>query len=164
MSEANPTQPFRELFQALDMREQRKAMRSAVRRVGKELRKMAETDIPASGLGAGTRKAVAKSLRLRVYPARYGVGFMITTKPHGKEGFHKNRAGKEKPVLMWAAEGTRSRYTRGSIKRSRQFTGRMHNYDFLPIVEARGTQYVETNLLTELRGNLDKALRKKKLL
>jgi len=155
---------FADLFSALDLKERRKAMRTATRRVGAEARATAAGEIAASGLGHGTRRAIAKSLRLRVYPARYGLGFMITTKPHGKEGYHKNRQGKEKPILMWAQEGTQSRTTRGTRSRSRHATGSMPAYRFLQRAEERATRHVEAALFAELKTDLDKALRKKQLL
>ena len=66
------------------------------------------------GSGINDAGKLAKGVRVRVYPR--GGGFMITVKPHGKSGYIKNRHGLEKPVLMWAAEGTKQRYPRRFIK------------------------------------------------
>ena len=99
--------PFKEVFEALDTKQQRLAMKSAMRREANRLKKQAATNLAASGLGRGTRQPVAKGLRSRVYPDRYGAGFMLTAKPHKSKGYHRNRYGKDKPVLMWAEDGTK---------------------------------------------------------
>lgn len=161
-------QSFRDVFTALDLKEQRKALRGAMRREGNRLKKAAVANLRSSGLGQGTRQRLDKGIIVRVYPDRYGAGFMVSVKPHRKKGYHINRQGLEKPVLMWAEEGTKSRKTRTRSKffirqRRGHATGRMRPYRFLTRAEASAGN-VEANLFADFQANLDKALRKQKLI
>ena len=74
----------------------------------KEVLVIARGKLMQSGMAHASR--LKKDIRLRVYPK--GGGFMITVKQHGKQGYHVNRFGLQKPVLMWAEEGTKVRYVR----------------------------------------------------
>ena len=103
----NIEQPFREVFAALDLKDQRKALRGAMRREANRLKKSATANLRSSGLGQGTRQRLDKGFIVRVFPARLGAGFLVKVKPYRKKGYHLNRQGKEKPVLMWAEEGTK---------------------------------------------------------
>lgn len=152
-------QSILDLLNALDVKEQKKALRSAMRKEGNRLKKKAGSILSAKGLRHGSD--VAKSLRVRVYPDKYGAGFMVTAKPRGKQGYHKNARGKEKPIAMWAEEGTNARYKRNK-KKSR--TGSMGAYRFLADTQARSAGEVENTLWADFQKNLDKALKKKNLL
>lgn len=151
-------QSITDLLNALDVKEQRKALRSAMRKEGNRLKKKAGSILSSKGLRHGTE--VAKSLRVRVYPAKYKAGFMVTAKPRRKQGYHKNARGKEKPVAMWAEEGTNARYKRNK-KQSR--TGTMGAYRFLAETQSRSGAEVENALWADFQKNLDKALKKKNL-
>ena len=70
---------------------------------GKEVLAIARGKLMQSGMAHASR--LKKDIRLRVYPK--GGGFMITVKQHGKQGYHVNRFGLQKPVLMWTEEGTK---------------------------------------------------------
>lgn len=157
--------PFAEVYEALDEKAHRKAMRGAMRRVGNMVKKSAAQSASASGLRNGAQ--VAKGLRVRVYPDRFGLGFMVSTKPRGKKGYYKNRQGKEKPVLMWAAEGTKQRTTRSKSKwfvrkKRGHSTGRMPAFGFMEKTENREAGNVEANLFDVFEKNLEKAVRKLK--
>lgn len=179
---ADITRPFTSVYKALDMKTQRKAMKSAMRREGNRLKKAAIGNLKASGIGQGTKRSLHSGIYVRTYPDRYGLGFMVSVKPHGKrKGIHLNRGGKEKPVLMWAEDGTRDRrsgrrlssffgksrftgrkvrqYMRGGARR-----GKMRRYAFLEKTERQSTAGVETNLFNNLQSNLEKAARKQGLL
>lgn len=161
------SQPFKEVFEALDTTEQRKAMRSAIRRNVNKARKVVEAKMEATKLGRGTNQRLSKSLRVRIYPDKYGLGAMITTKPRGKRGYHKNRFGKEKPVAMWAEDGTVKRTQRRKgfwgLKKGRN-VGAMPAYHFLRDSEEAATHVIEENLFHDFQKNLEKRLRKKNLL
>ena len=164
----NIEQPFREVFAALDLKDQRKALRGAMRLEANRLKKSATANLRSSGLGQGTRQRLDKGFIVRVFPARLGAGFLVKVKPYRKKGYHLNRQGKEKPVLMWAEEGTKQRKTRTRSKffirqRRGHVTGRMRAYRFLTHAEAGATN-VEANLFNNFQDNLDKALRKQKLI
>ena len=175
--------PFNGVFRALSLKDQRKALRGAMRREGNRLKKQAADNLRASGITApgktyrpskkkryaGDPMSLSKGIRLRVYPEDYGAGFMLSVKPHKKQGYHTNRKGKEKPVLMWAEDGTEYRKTKTKTKffvrkRKGHVTGRMKRYGFIRKTDEQATQVVEQNLFTDFQGNIEKAARKQGLL
>lgn len=174
--------PFADVYKALDVKEQRKAMRSAMRREGNRLKKAAVSNLGQSGIGSGTKRSLSSGIYVRTYPDRYGLGFMVSVKPHGRrKGIHLNRQNMEKPVLMWAEDGTRQRHvgrrissffgkSRFTGKKIRQYLrgggsrGKMKRYAFLAKTEQQTTDSVETNLFNNLQNNVEKAARKQGLL
>lgn len=176
--------PFGDVHKALDLKAQRKAMKSAMRREGNRLKKAAAASLQASGIGQGTPRNLSKGIYARVYPDRYGAGFMVSVKPHrgnNRKGIHTNRQGRMKPVLMWAEDGTRDRragrrkisfFSKSRItgKRIRNYirgghnTGRMKRYAFMAKTERQEGTSVENNLFSTFQANLDKAARKQGLL
>ena len=122
---------------------------------GKEVLAIARGKLMQSGMAHASR--LKKDIRLRVYPK--GGGFMITVKQHGKQGYHVNRFGLQKPVLMWAEEGTKVRYVRkgggqvaqtadGKWRTLGRRRGQMPAYHFLDSVEAQGASIVERDIGT----------------
>lgn len=174
--------PFASVYRALDMKSQRKAMRSAMRREGNTLKKAAVSNLESSRIGKGTRRSLSTGIYVRTYPERYGLGFMVSVKPHGRrKGIHLNRQNKEKPVLMWAEDGTlprksgrrissffgKSRFTGKSIRRylrGGMNRGKMPGYGFLAKTERQTGAQVEGDLFDSFRKNLEKAARKQGLL
>lgn len=161
--------PFGEVFKALDLKTQHKAMRSAMRREANRLKKTATVNLQISGIRQGTRQKLSKGIYARVYPDKYGMGFMISVKPRKRKGFHKNRQGLEKPVLMWAEEGTLLRKTKTRTKvfvrkRKGHLTGRMRKYGFIRKTEEQATHIVEKNLFNDFQKNIEKAARKQGLI
>lgn len=176
------TRPFSDVYKALDQRTHRKAMRSAMRKEGNRLKKAAVSNLRQSGIGQGTNRSLASGIYVRTYPARYGLGFMVSVKPHGRrKGIHLNRKGKEKPVLMWAEDGTRLRRSgrrvssffgrsRFTGRRIRQYLrgganrGKMGCYAFLAKTERQTEGSVESYLFTDFQTSLERAARKQGLL
>ncbi len=176
------TKPFTDVYKALDMKDQRKAMRSAMRREGNRLKKEAVTNLKATGIGQGTKRSLSSGIYVRTYPDRYGLGFMVSVQPHGnRKGIHINRQNLEKPVLMWAEDGTRLRHvgrrissffgkSRFTGKKIRQYLrggtsrGKMGRYAFLAKTEAQTGDSVETNLFASFQKNLERAAMKQGLL
>lgn len=176
------TRPFADVFKALNLKDQRKAMRSAMRKEGNRLKKNAVSNLASSGIGQGTKRSLSSGIYVRTYPDRYGLGFMVSLQPHGRrKGVHLNRQGKEKPVLMWAEEGTRQRHvgrrissvfskSRFSGKKIRQYLrgganrGKMRRYAFLAKTEQQTAGSVETNLFGAFQQNLERSAKKQGLL
>lgn len=174
--------PFADVYKALDPKAQRKAMKSAMRREGNRLKKTAADNLRSSGVGQGTKRSLASGIYVRTYPDRYGMGFMVSVKPHGRrKGIHLNRQGKEKPVLMWAEDGTRQRKagrrvssffgkSRFTGKKVRQYLrggpdrGKMRRYAFLAKTEQQTADSVETNLFNDLQSSVERQARKQGLL
>ncbi len=164
------------LLSRLSPREQRKALAGAMRREANSLKRAAQAAVKQSGLGQKHPTKVEKGVYSRVYPARYGAGFLVSVKPHGaKKGIHRNRYGREKPVLMFAEEGTVARrvgrrqghYTMQggrfaskkyrTYQRSGHSTGRMRAYHFLADAEQREAPGIEQRLWAEFEKNVSRA-------
>ena len=174
--------PFADIYKALDMKDQRKAMRSAMRREGNRIKKEAVANLSSSGIGSGTKRSLSSGIYVRTYPDRYGLGFMVSVKPHGRrKGIHLNRQGLEKPVLMWAEDGTRLRHvgrrissfmgkSRFTGKKVRQYLrggasrGKMGRYGFLAKTEAQVEGTTESNLFSALQKNVERAAMRQGLL
>ena len=122
----------------------------------------------SSGMAHASK--LRKDIRLRIYPR--GGGFMITVKPHGKQGYHTNRKGFQKPVLMWAEEGTRYRFPRkGSYvaKTQRGFLrvshmGKMPAYHFLDAAERTAPGIIESDIGSALETSVMSRARRSGLL
>lgn len=172
---------FKAIYNALDPKAQRKAMKSAMRREANAVKKQAQQNVQASKLGKGTSQDVTKGIFARTYPDRYGAGFMVSVNPHGRKGIHTNRQGLQKPILMWAETGTGERHVgkrKGSYRkfssivgratkrynRSGHSTGRMPRYGFMEKTERECADGVETRLFDSFQKNIEKAARKNGLL
>lgn len=174
---------FGAVFRSLDLKEQRKALRGAMRKEGNRVRKEAMARVKA-GLN-DTHGNIEKGIYTRVYPNRYGSGFMVSAIPHGEKGIHTNRRGLKKPILMWADDGTKSRNVgqRFHGRKVRSKTGKWRReYDraghstgkmlgkrggalrFIDKTEEAEAGNVEKNLFETFSKNLEKAARKKGLL
>ena len=68
--------PFLDVYKALDVKTQRKAMKGAMRREGNRLKKAAVANLGSSGIGKGTKRSLSSGIYVRTYPDRYGLGFM----------------------------------------------------------------------------------------
>lgn len=153
--------PFREVYKALDTRKQRKAMKSAMRKEATAVKKKAQANMRASGIDTST--GLAKTIYTRVYPDRYGLGFMVTVQAHGARAMHTRRDGKQKPVAFWAETGSKKgRYMRGT--RKLHYTGRMPAYGFMEKTEREVDGQVESDLFAAFRANVDAAARENGLI
>ena len=154
-----------ELIKCFSKRDLKAAMKGAYRRTGKEILAIARGKLTSSGMAHASK--LRKDIRLRIYPR--GGGFMITVKPHGKQGYHTNRKGFQKPVLMWAEEGTNERMLRhlpsdgyhiiktaDGYRMAGAFTGRMPAYHFLEGVYEQGVQILNRDIPSNLEGSVMK--------
>lgn len=144
---------WNELLQCFNKRDLKAAMKGAYRKTGNEILTIARQRLMSSGIAHASK--LKKGIRLRVYPR--GGGFMISVKPHGKQGYHVNRFGLEKPVLMWAEEGTKVRYVRhggdqkvqtsvGQWRTLGRRRGQMPAYRFLDGIESQGVPVIEREM------------------
>lgn len=144
-----------ELMKQMSSRELRKALKSGYRKAGNEALKIArqklgETPLHVMGNSSDWKKGI------RHYNYSKGGGFMATVKGRGKKSMHVNRHGKEKPVQMWAEEGTKPRKKRHRGGR----TGRMGAYNFMRDSEAAMFRKVEEVLAPELEKAVYRAAQK----
>ena len=158
---------LQKLYEALDPKRREKALRRAFRREATRVRRSAVNRLRGSirsdrDLESGIRALVFK---------RKAVGFRVTVGTKrvnrtGKEfGFHKNRRGLKKPVLIWAEEGTKPRRTKTATKifaRSRKGhnTGQMKRYGFMQRTAAQERGVVTANIHTEVNNSIIREAKK----
>ena len=129
---------LRRLFAEMDVKVRLKALKSAFRREANQVKKTAIGNLRNSircdrDMESGVRSVVYK----KTAGFRVTIGTKKATKDGGKDyGFHKNRQGLKKPILIWAESGTEQRHTKTSTKiykraRSGHNTGRMKRYGFM---------------------------------
>lgn len=154
---------WNELLQCFNKRDLKASLKGAYRKTGNEILTIARQRLMSSGIAHASK--LKKGIRLRIYPR--GGGFMITVKPHGKQGYHVNRFGLEKPVLMWAEEGTKECMIRhlmsdgkhvvrieGRYRRVGAFTGKMPAYHFLDGVYEQGVQILNRDIPSNLEDSV----------
>ena len=124
---------FRKLCAAMDPKMRLKALKGAFRREANRVRKTAIKNLRES---IRSDRDLERGVRAMLYK-RKSAGFRVTVgtkriKKSGKEyGYHLNRKGLKKPVLMWADAGTKMRKTAKPTKYlvgGRWRTGRMRGY------------------------------------
>ena len=175
------SKPFESVYKALDMKQQRKALNGAMRKEAKRVREEVVQSLHNSGIGQGTLTPLDKGIYTRIYPDKYGAGFMASIQPKNGKGIHVNRQMNEKPVLMWAESGTRprhtgkrtssnnrrSRFTGKKVKyyrRSGAYRGNMKPYHFMEDAERMDNDKVAENLFNQFQKNLERAAKKQGLL
>ncbi len=171
------------LFEALDPKQRKKAIKGALTRAGSKLRKAAVenlmTVVPKTGKGkqkssplkAG--KEMAKGIRRVNYKDKIGFRVTIGTKKRKKGskgpdyGYYTNSRGLTKPVLIWAEGGTDKRDTktgsswRGSRRKRRgHYTGRMPRYGFMEKTKTEMAPKVEAMLKEEINLNIQRIAKK----
>lgn len=155
----NAVRAWDDLLRTFDRKELKRTLKDAYRRTGKRIAAVARQSVAAGGINDAGK--LSKGVRVRVYPR--GGGFMITVKPHGKSGYIKNRRGQERPVLMWAEEGTKERHPRSWSRRFLIHTdagfrwvgrsrGKMPAYHFLKEAEEQGPGIVEQEIGQEIEA------------
>lgn len=124
------------------------AMRGTMRKEANYVRKTAVGNLRSSGLR--TDADLERGVRQVVFKNTLGFRVTVGTKgrktrknPNAKTyGYHKNRRGQEKPILIWAEDGTKERHTKhrgflGGRLRAitnigrRGYRGRMPHYAFM---------------------------------
>lgn len=160
-----------ELAKQLTPRQIRNSVKRAYRREARKARDIAVGKLRTSGLAVrGNAADWEKGIREHIYSR--GGGFLISVKARGanrqgrgEKGMHRNRAGKTKPVLMWAEEGTQTRKTKTRTriftrKRKGHGTGRMPAYGFLAAAAPEMYRSVETGLFPEVETAVAKVAEK----
>lgn len=130
---------LQQLFAELEPKRRLQAIKGGFRREANQVRKTAINNLRSS---LHSNKDLEKGVRTIVFKRRAGFRVTVGTKRAGKNGkgeagFHTNRQGLKKPVLIWAEDGTQERKTKGNggkramRLRSAHRTGRMKRYGFL---------------------------------
>lgn len=107
---------WNELTRQLTPRQMRNALKGAYRREAGRAVNIARSSLRQSGLKVeGNSADWEKGVRSHVYSR--GGGFLVTVRGRSsgrnrkERSMHENRRGLHLPVLMWAEEGTRMRYS-----------------------------------------------------
>ena len=140
------------LFAELDPKRRRQALRAGFRKEAQKVRKVAVSNLRSSGIR--TDRDLERGIRALVFKQQLGFRVTIGTSNGAKKaGYHKNRQGLEKPVLLWAEGGTVQRQTKSNGKRrfvrlrSSHPTGAMPAYNFMTDTKTQ----TETGITEDLR-------------
>lgn len=158
------------LFAELEPKRRLQAIKGGFRREANQVRKTAINNLRSS---IQSNKDLEKGVRAIVFKRKAGFRVTVGTKRAGKNGkgeagFHTNRQGLKKPVLIWAEEGTKERQTKpkkGTRRRAARLrashrTGRMKRYGFMvqTLNSVRGT--VTANIHKMVTENVEQVAKK----
>lgn len=129
------------LFAEMEPKRRLQAIKGGFRKEANQVRKTAVNNLRGS---IRSDRDLERGIRALVFKRKAGFRVTIGTKKAGRNGkgeagFHLNRQGVKKPVLIWAEEGTKERYTKpkaGTRRRAARLraahrTGRMKRYGFM---------------------------------
>lgn len=145
---------LQKLFAELDTKQRLKALKGAFRREANRVRKTALNNLRGS---IRSDRDLERGVRAVVFKRKAGFRVTIGTKKAGRSGkeygFHINRKGLKKPVLIWAEAGTKwrkskkaTRYMVGGKWRTGTTRGFMKRYGFMQ------------KTLTDVRGSVTDSL------
>ncbi len=170
---------LRELYAQMDEKQRSKAMKGAFRTTANLLRRASISNLRAS---VHSGRDLEKGVRALVFKQK--LGFRVTvgtvlrkskdrTRIVTKKGFHLNRAGLEKPVLIWAEDGTKERRLKGSRGSHRTktgfrkrylfngaFRGRMPAYQFIVKANQQVGPQINQTLQDNFRASVEKTAKK----
>lgn len=151
---------WQRLLKEMTPRQLRNSLKAGMRRTAKKVKDRAVQSLQANGPKhvKGNRRDWTRGIRTYVYSR--GGGFLVSTKPHKAKGFHRNRQGLDKPVLMWAEDGTQQRSRKRKFYHSKPGTGRMPRYGFLEKAEPSFPGIIEADLDKDVAAAVVKAARK----
>ena len=158
------------LFAELEPKRRLQAIKGGFRREANQVRKTAINNLRSS---IQSNKDLEKGVRAIVFKRKAGFRVTVGTKRTGKNGkgeagFHTNRQGLKKPVLIWAEEGTKERQTKpkkGTRRRAARLrashrTGRMKRYGFMAQTLTSVRDTVTTNIHEMVAENVQKVAEK----
>ena len=102
------------LFAELEPKRRLQAIKGGFRKEANQVRKTAINNLRSS---IQSNKDLEKGVRAILFKRKAGFRVTVGTKRAGKNGkgeagFHTNRQGLKKPILIWAEEGTEERKTK----------------------------------------------------
>lgn len=158
------------LFAELEPKRRLQAIKGGFRREANQVRKTAINNLRSS---IQSNKDLEKGVRAIVFKRKAGFRVTVGTKRAGKNGkgeagFHTNRQGLKKPVLIWAEEGTKDRKTkpkkgtrrRAARLRASHSTGRMKRYGFMAQTLQSVRDTVTNNIHEMVADNVQKVAEK----
>ena len=158
------------LFAAMEPKRRLQAIKGGCRKEANLVRKTAINNLRNS---IRTDKDLEKGVRAIVFKRKAGFRVTVGTKKanksgKGEAGFHTNRQGLKKPVLIWAEDGTDERRTkpkqgtrrRASRLRASHPTGRMKRYGFMAQTLRSVRDTVTDNVHKMVTENIEKIAKK----
>lgn len=158
------------LFADMEPKRRLQAIKGGFRKEANLVRKTAINNLRNS---IRTDKDLEKGVRAIVFKRKAGFRVTVGTKKanksgKGEAGFHTNRQGLKKPVLIWAEEGTDERRTkpkqgtrrRASRLRASHPTGRMKRYGFMAQTLRSVRDTVTDNVHKMVTENIEKIAKK----
>ena len=161
---------LQQLFADLEPKRRLQAVKGGFRKEANRVRKTAINNLRSS---IRTDKDLEKGVRAIVFKRKAGFRVTVGTKKAGKNGkgeagFHTNRQGLKKPILIWAEDGTEERKTkpkqgtrrRASRLRASHPTGRMKRYGFMAQTLSSVRDTVTANIHEMVTENVQKVAKK----
>lgn len=158
------------LFAELEPKRRLQAIKGGFRREANQVRKTAINNLRSS---IQSNKDLEKGVRTVLFKRKAGFRVTVGTKRAGKNGkgeagFHTNRQGLKKPILIWAEGGTEERKTKpknGTRRRSARLrashsTGRMKRYGFMAQTLHSVRDTVTANIHEMVTDNVKKVAEK----
>ena len=158
------------LFADMEPKRRLQAIKGGFRKEANLVRKTAINNLRNS---IRTDKDLEKGVRAIVFKRKAGFRVTVGTKKanksgKGEAGFHTNRQGLKKPVLIWAEEGTDERRTkpkqgtrrRASRLRASHPTGRMKRYGYMARTLRSVRDTVTDNVHKMVTENIEKIAKK----
>ncbi len=158
------------LFAELEPKRRLQAIKGGFRREANQVRKTAINNLRSS---IQSNKDLEKGVRTVLFKRKAGFRVTVGTKRTGKNGkgeagFHTNRQGLKKPILIWAEEGTEERKTKpkqGTRRRAARLrtshrTGRMKRYGFMAQTLQSVRDTVTNNIHEMVTENVKKVAEK----
>lgn len=160
---------LQQLFAELEPKRRLQAIKGGFRKEANQVRKTAINNLRSSGIKSN--KDLEKGVRAIVFKRKAGFRVTVGTKRAGKNGkgeagFHTNRQGLKKPVLIWAEDGTKERKTKGNggkramRLRSAHRTGQMKRYGFMSQTLNAVRNTVTNNIHQAVTDNVQKIAEK----
>lgn len=148
---------LRAMYAELEQPQRLKVLKGAFRREANTVRKAAINNLRHS---IRADKDMTKGVRAIVFKRKAGFRVTVGTKRankngKGEAGYHTNRQGLKKPILIWAEDGTEQRRTKTKTKiytraRKGHPTGRMQRYAFMDKTRRETLSKVTDNLHNEI--------------
>lgn len=158
------------LFAELEPKRRLQAIKGGFRREANQVRKTAINNLRSS---IQSNKDLEKGVRTVLFKRKAGFRVTVGTKRAGKNGkgeagFHTNRKGIKKPILIWAEGGTEERKTKpkqGTRRRAARLrashrTGRMKRYGFMAQTLNSVRDTVTTNIHKMVTENIEQVAKK----
>lgn len=159
---------LQQLFAELEPKRRLQAIKGGLRREANRVRKIAINNLRSS---VHSNKDLEKGVRSVVFKKQSGFRVTVGTKKAGKRskkeyGFHTNRQGIKKPVLIWLEDGTKQRKTKSSggkradRKRTSHNTGRLRKYGFVAKTSEQVRSSVDANAKKMIFDNIYRVAKK----